>query len=48
MKGKTVEEAKAELVASGMSSADIDHILPHKVSYSRSKVKGQLYQLQGQ
>ncbi|XP_061163062.1 glucose-6-phosphate isomerase-like [Saccostrea echinata] len=31
MKGKMVDEAREELVKSGMSQADIDHILPHKV-----------------
>ena len=31
MKGKTSEEARAELVASGMSKDKIAHILPHKV-----------------
>lgn len=31
MKGKTETEAKAELVKSGMSEGDVQHILPHKV-----------------
>ncbi|XP_026282973.1 glucose-6-phosphate isomerase [Frankliniella occidentalis] len=31
MKGKTEEEAKKELVDSGMKSPDLEHILPHKV-----------------
>ena len=31
MKGKTEEEAKKELVASGMKSPDLENILPHKV-----------------
>ncbi|XP_035016394.1 glucose-6-phosphate isomerase b [Hippoglossus stenolepis] len=31
MKGKTTEEAKKELEASGVSGADLDKILPHKV-----------------
>lgn len=31
MRGKSTNEARAELVKSGMSQADIDHILPHKV-----------------
>ena len=31
MKGKTSEEAKKELQASGMSEKDIEALLPHKV-----------------
>lgn len=31
MRGKSADVARAELVKSGMSQADIDHILPHKV-----------------
>ncbi|XP_022343170.2 glucose-6-phosphate isomerase-like [Crassostrea virginica] len=31
MKGKSTDEARQELVKSGMSQADIEHILPHKV-----------------
>lgn len=31
MRGKTTEEAKAELEKSGMSGATLEHILPHKV-----------------
>ena len=31
MKGKSSEEARAELVASGMSAEALEHILPHKV-----------------
>ena len=31
MKGKTADEAKAELVKSGMDSDEIDALLPHKV-----------------
>lgn len=31
MAGKTLEEAKAELAASGMSEADIERLAPHKV-----------------
>lgn len=34
MKGKTKEEAKEELSKSGMSSADLEHILPHKVGHT--------------
>ena len=33
MMGKTEEEARKELEASKMSPADLEHILPHKVSY---------------
>ena len=32
MLGKSRDTAEAELVKSGMSTADIQHILPHKVS----------------
>ena len=31
MKGKTRGEAKEELVKSGMSAQDVEHIVPHKV-----------------
>lgn len=31
MKGKTTDEAKAELVASGMETSEIEALLPHKV-----------------
>ena len=31
MKGKSKDEAKAELEKSGMSGAELDKILPHKV-----------------
>ena len=31
MKGKSSEEARAELVASGMAAEALEHILPHKV-----------------
>ena len=31
MRGKTLAEAKAELVASGMSARDVDRLAPHKV-----------------
>lgn len=31
MKGKTAEEAKKELEASGVKSPDLEKILPHKV-----------------
>ena len=33
MKGKSSDEARAELVKSGMSEEDIKHILPHKVRF---------------
>ena len=32
MRGKTTEEAKKELEASGLSGEALDKILPHKVS----------------
>lgn len=32
MKGKTTEEARAELEKTGMEKAKLEHILPHKVS----------------
>lgn len=32
MKGKTTEEAKKELEASGLSGESLEKILPHKVS----------------
>lgn len=32
MRGKTTEEAKKELEASGLSGDALDNILPHKVS----------------
>lgn len=32
MKGKTTEEAKKELEASGLSGEALEKILPHKVS----------------
>ncbi|XP_061784303.2 glucose-6-phosphate isomerase-like [Nerophis lumbriciformis] len=31
MKGKTSEEARKELVASGLSGATLENLLPHKV-----------------
>ena len=31
MKGKTAEEARAELAASGLSGAELEKLLPHKV-----------------
>jgi glucose-6-phosphate isomerase len=38
MKGKTPEEAEAELQKSGMSPEQIVHILPHKVLRSNSLI----------
>ena len=32
MRGKTLGEARKELIASGMKGETLDHILPHKVS----------------
>lgn len=51
MRGKSADVARAELVKSGMSQADIDHILPHKVSlwpispvmFTSEKIKKILY-----
>ena len=37
MRGKTTEEAKKELEASGLSGEDLDKILPHKVSSADSR-----------
>lgn len=36
MKGKTPEEAKKELQASGMSEKDVEALLPHKVCIKNS------------
>lgn len=37
MKGKSKAEAKAELEKSGMSGAELDKILPHKVTLTHLK-----------
>jgi len=34
MKGKTEEEARAELVKSGMAADKVDALVPHKVPHS--------------
>lgn len=38
MKGKTTEEARKELEASGLSGEALEKILPHKVSQIKNKL----------
>lgn len=39
MKGKTTEEAKKELEASGLSGEALEKILPHKVKLNEEEKK---------
>lgn len=38
MRGKTLGEARKELVASGMKGETLDHILPHKVNNKKINI----------
>ena len=44
MRGKTADEARAELVASGMSGAELDALVPHKVFTGNRPTNSILYQ----